>query len=111
MRHAFAIAVVGALALAACNDAASSDVNAPRLQRCVAVDADVGADALGPVPAEPHDVDRNRHGGDGMLGPDGLRAGLLPCPGTSQGAAVAECNSGNCLDGATVCCLYGLQCG
>jgi hypothetical protein len=32
------------------------------------------------------------------------------CPGTSTGADVAECSNGNCLDGATACCLYALQC-
>jgi hypothetical protein len=32
------------------------------------------------------------------------------CPGTSTGADVAECNNGNCLDGATECCLYQQQC-
>ncbi|MGD0527105.1 MAG: hypothetical protein ABSE49_18320 [Polyangiaceae bacterium] len=32
------------------------------------------------------------------------------CPGTTTCAWVAECSNGNCLDGDTACCLYGLQC-
>ncbi len=32
------------------------------------------------------------------------------CPGTSDCALVAQCSGGNCLDGATTCCLYSQQC-
>lgn len=33
------------------------------------------------------------------------------CSGTSECGFVSECNNGSCLDDATACCLFALQCG
>jgi hypothetical protein len=32
------------------------------------------------------------------------------CAGSGTSADVAQCSGGNCLDGATTCCLYSQQC-
>lgn len=111
MKHAFAIAVVGALALAACNDAASSDVNAPACNGVSPSTLTSEQTPSGQCPQNPTTLTGTGTEGTACSDPTDCAPVCCQCPGTSQGAAVAECNGGNCLDGATVCCLYGLQCG
>ena len=85
MNHAFAVALGGTLAVAACSNAAETDEECAGLQWRVAREPDVGADDVGPVPGESDDAVGQRHGGYRVLGPNGLRPRVLPVPGHEPG--------------------------
>jgi len=98
------------LLVAACTSSSADDAVAPACKGVSPENLQYEQTPAGQCPSHPTTLT-----GTGVVGTACSEATdcapvCCTCPGTSTGAAVAECSSGNCLDGNTTCCLYAQQC-
>jgi hypothetical protein len=101
---------VGCLLAVACGDEAE-DVTAPACNGVspANIQYDEAVDG-GACPDQPVTLLGTESEGDSCSEATDCAPTKCMCPGTTTCAWVAECSNGNCLDGNTACCLFGLQC-
>ena len=107
---AWSLGLVGLL-LAACGSSPADDAIAPACNGVSAENLESEATTAGQCPTHPMTLTGKGMVGDACSQPTDCAPVCCTCPGTGTAAAVAECSGGNCLDGKTACCLYGLKCG
>jgi hypothetical protein len=112
MERARAGGAIGGVCLlvAACGSSTADDVAAPSCDGVSPANLEYEQTPAGQCPAHPTMLTGTGMVGDACSDATDCLPTCCTCPGTSTGAAVAECSNGNCLDGNTACCLYGLQC-
>ena len=102
--------VAAVLLVVACGDGAPVDATGPACRGVSPATLEMDQTPAGQCPSPPKNLT-----GTGASGtPCSQAADCAPvcctCPGAGVSADVAECSNGDCLDGATACCLYALQC-
>jgi hypothetical protein len=111
MRHAWPIGLAAALVVAACGEGEQTDEVAPACNGVSPANLIAEQTTAGECPQNPSTLTGKGTAGQQCSDSTDCAPFCCSCPGTNQGADVAECSNGNCLDGSTTCCLYALQCG
>ncbi|HEY3820022.1 MAG TPA: hypothetical protein VGL81_22810 [Polyangiaceae bacterium] len=109
-KGAFGWLGVASLLVAACTSSAADDEIAPACGGVSPANLESEEAPDGGCPASPMTLIGMGGVGDACSDPTDCAPAKCTCPGTTGCAWVAECSNGNCLDGNTACCLYGLQC-
>jgi hypothetical protein len=98
------------LLVVACGSSATDDEVAPACRGVSPENLQYEQTPAGQCPAQPMTLTGMGSEGDSCSTATDCAPAKCTCPGTTECAYVAECAGGNCLDGETACCLYGLQC-
>jgi hypothetical protein len=101
---------VGGLLVVACGGSPTEDPVAPACSGVSPANLATEQTPAGQCPSHPTILIGTGVEGDACSEPTDCAPVCCSCPGEGTGALVAECNNGNCLDGATECCLYAQQC-
>jgi hypothetical protein len=109
-RGAFWSLALGCLLAVACGNSETDDEVAPACRGVSAVGIQYDEEADGGCLAHPVTLLGTAGVGDSCSVATDCAPTRCGCAGSSTCAWVAECSNGNCLDGDTACCLYGLQC-
>ena len=111
MSRTWATALAAALLVVACGQGEQEDEVAPACNGVSPANLVSESTQAGQCPQDPTTLTGQATVGQQCSDATDCAPTCCSCPGTSGGADVAECNNGNCLDGATACCLFALQCG
>jgi hypothetical protein len=106
----FVCLLAGGFLLAACGSTPDSDAIAPACNGVSPANLTYEQTQAGECPTTPTLLTGKATVGTPCSEATDCAPVCCQCPGTTTGADVAECSNGNCLDGATACCLYALQC-
>jgi hypothetical protein len=99
-----------AMLVAACGASSQNDAAAPACNGVSPANLAYEQTTAGQCPATPTILTGTGTVGTSCSDPTDCAPVCCTCPGSHASADVAECSNGNCLDGATACCLYALQC-
>jgi hypothetical protein len=108
-RLAWGIAA-GALVVAACSQGSSTSAYGPACNGVSPAGLTTEATPDGQCPSQPTHLTGTATVGQPCSDPAACAPTCCTCPGTGTKALVAHCSNGNCLDGATACCLFSQQC-
>jgi hypothetical protein len=109
-RGALGSLALGCVLVVACGNSETDDIAAPACKGVSPAGIQYDEEADGGCLAHPVTLLGTGSEGDSCSQATDCAPAQCTCPGTTTCAWVAECSNGNCLDGDTACCLYGLQC-